>query len=128
MAAAESEVTVTETPPRLFHCSFCGKPQTEVAKLIAGPGVFICNECVALCLPILGEEPNKPADPAKIHTPESLATDKLVSLLTGYNRGFERIDQGMQDVVDVLRAREVSWAAIGEALGVSRQAAWKRFG
>ena len=30
-------------------CSFCGKPQSEVERLIAGPGVFICNECVELC-------------------------------------------------------------------------------
>jgi biotin operon repressor len=34
----------------------------------------------------------------------------------------------MQDVVDILREREVSWEMIGEALAVSRQAAWKRFG
>jgi ATP-dependent protease Clp ATPase subunit len=37
-------------------CSFCGKPQTQVAKLIAGPGVLICNECIALCNDILVEE------------------------------------------------------------------------
>jgi ATP-dependent protease Clp ATPase subunit len=30
-------------------CSFCGKKRTQVAKLVAGPGVFICDECVALC-------------------------------------------------------------------------------
>ena len=34
----------------------------------------------------------------------------------------------MQDIVDLLRERDISWSAIGEALGVSRQAAWKRFG
>lgn len=34
----------------------------------------------------------------------------------------------VQDIVDILRAREVNWAAIGKALAVSRQAAWKRFG
>ena len=37
-------------------CSFCGKTQKQVAKLIAGPGVFICNECVDLCVEILDEE------------------------------------------------------------------------
>ena len=31
-----------------IHCSFCGKSQDEVDKIIAGPGVYICNECVAL--------------------------------------------------------------------------------
>lgn len=41
---------------RLFHCSFCGKTQQEVRKLIAGPSVYICNECVTLCDDILREE------------------------------------------------------------------------
>jgi ClpX C4-type zinc finger len=36
-----------------FYCSFCGKDQNEVTKLIAGPTVFICNECVAICTHIL---------------------------------------------------------------------------
>jgi len=41
---------------RLLHCSFCGKSQDEVRKLIAGPSVFICDECVELCLDIIHEE------------------------------------------------------------------------
>jgi ATP-dependent Clp protease ATP-binding subunit ClpX len=39
-----------------LYCSFCGKSQHEVRKLIAGPTVFICDECVELCLDIVGEE------------------------------------------------------------------------
>jgi ATP-dependent Clp protease ATP-binding subunit ClpX len=39
-----------------FNCSFCGKSQHEVKKLIAGPSVFICNECVDLCVEIIAEE------------------------------------------------------------------------
>jgi hypothetical protein len=38
------------------------------------------------------------------------------------------VNAGMQDIVDILREREVSWATIGQTLAVSRQAAWKRFG
>ena len=41
---------------KLLVCSFCGKNQTEVRKLIAGPSVFICNECVDLCNDIINEE------------------------------------------------------------------------
>jgi hypothetical protein len=37
------------TAPKTLHCSFCGKSQHEVRKLIAGPTVFICDECVELC-------------------------------------------------------------------------------
>jgi hypothetical protein len=41
---------------RDFHCSFCGKPRREVVKLIAGPRVFICNECVAICRRAIDQE------------------------------------------------------------------------
>jgi ATP-dependent Clp protease ATP-binding subunit ClpX len=41
---------------KLLLCSFCGKNQHEVRKLIAGPTVFICDECVELCMDIIGEE------------------------------------------------------------------------
>jgi len=44
----------------LLKCSFCGKSQKQVKKLIAGPGVYICNECVGLCDDILAGEPEKP--------------------------------------------------------------------
>jgi hypothetical protein len=40
---------------RTFYCSFCGKSHREVSKLIAGPGVYICNECIDLCAAIVAE-------------------------------------------------------------------------
>jgi hypothetical protein len=116
-----------ETAARMFHCSFCAKPQTEVAKMVSGPGVLICNECVKLCESIMAQYPDQ-LEPAAINVPEKLPTDQLLTVLKGYNTAGERVDQAMQDVADILREREVSWAAIGETLGVSRQAAWKRFG
>ena len=42
--------------PTEQHCSFCNKEQHRVHKLIAGPGVFICDECVAVCQDIIAEE------------------------------------------------------------------------
>jgi ATP-dependent Clp protease ATP-binding subunit ClpX len=39
-----------------LYCSFCGKSQHEVRKLIAGPTVFICDECVELCMDIIRDE------------------------------------------------------------------------
>src|SRR5260370_9162581 len=50
-----SKVNGGETKKPL-HCTFCGKSQHEVRKLIAGPTVFICDECVELCMDIIGEE------------------------------------------------------------------------
>ena len=42
-------------PPSVFRCSFCNKSQREVEKLIAGPTVYICSECVEICNDILRE-------------------------------------------------------------------------
>jgi hypothetical protein len=58
-AAALSSVGSSDSaPPEVLFCSFCGKSQHDVKKLIAGPGVYICDECVELCTEIIeGEEP-----------------------------------------------------------------------
>ena len=47
---------MTSTNKNILYCSFCGKSQHEVRKLIAGPTVFICDECVELCMDIIKEE------------------------------------------------------------------------
>jgi hypothetical protein len=49
-------------PPAALHCSFCGKRQDQVSKLIAGPtpAVAICNECVELCSEIVAESLEPP--------------------------------------------------------------------
>ena len=44
------------TPEKLLYCSFCGKSQHEVKKLIAGPSVFVCDECIDLCNEIIRDE------------------------------------------------------------------------
>lgn len=50
---------------KLLYCSFCGKSQHEVRKLIAGPSVFICDECVDLCNDIIREEVQESSSEAK---------------------------------------------------------------
>ena len=111
----------TKKDPR--YCSFCGKNQDEVATLIAGPTVFICNECIGLCNRILEDK----GATARIRPAETASTESLLLMLKveGALDARRRIE--LQEIVDVLRKRDVSWATIGEALGVSRQAAWDRF-
>ncbi|MFY8061894.1 MAG: ATP-dependent Clp protease ATP-binding subunit ClpX [Arenimonas sp.] len=55
---------------KILYCSFCGKSQHEVTKLIAGPSVFICDECVALCNDIIREELQEKAGSARSHLPK----------------------------------------------------------
>jgi len=54
--------------PVPLSCSFCGKSQREVRKLIAGPTVYICDECIKVCNEILAEG-------ARIHDPVAVASD-----------------------------------------------------
>jgi hypothetical protein len=49
-----------QRPEGGFSCSFCGKTQREVRKLIAGPEVYICDECIRLCNDIIFDEENGP--------------------------------------------------------------------
>ncbi|HCK80091.1 MAG TPA: ATP-dependent Clp protease ATP-binding subunit ClpX, partial [Candidatus Competibacteraceae bacterium] len=59
---------------KLLYCSFCGKSQHEVRKLIAGPNVFICDECVELCNDIIREEMEEaaPATTNKLPKPQDI--------------------------------------------------------
>ena len=53
---SDDKITSANTSDKKISCSFCGKSQEEVKKLIAGPNVYICNECVVLCKDILVED------------------------------------------------------------------------
>src|SRR6187455_2619510 len=55
---------------KILYCSFCGKSQHEVRKLIAGPSEFICDECVELCNDIIREELEEKAHAARSHLPK----------------------------------------------------------
>jgi len=115
--------------PRTLFCSFCCKSQHDVKKLIAGPGVFICDECVTLCNTIVAEtpDPDPSAPPAKIDWPTNVPTGQLLTYLGAADSVLQHVRDRVQETVDILRKREVSWADIANALKVSRQAAWERF-
>ena len=63
---------------KLLYCSFCGKSQHEVRKLIAGPSVFVCDECVELCNDILREELEDRADKARDKLPKPQEIRKVL--------------------------------------------------
>jgi ATP-dependent Clp protease ATP-binding subunit ClpX len=106
----------------LLSCSFCGKSQERVAKLIAGPGVYICNECVGLCDDILAGE-----QVGSLRNWDEATDDELFGELTRMRNSYGFIDRAMGEHVKRLRSRDVSWARIGEAIGMTRQSAWERF-
>jgi hypothetical protein len=110
--------------PDALHCSFCGKSQRDVAKLVAGPFVFICDECVEMCNDVIA---GRPISDKGYKKPLERSTDQLLPLMGSVNYAADASRDFLQQVVDTLRSREVSWADIGAHLGVSRQSAWERF-
>jgi hypothetical protein len=103
-------------------CTFCGKSRLEVHRLIAGPGVHICNECVALCDDILAEELAPP-----LRDWDGMGDEDLLVEMVRVHLSHERVDLGVAAIVRRLRERGISWARIGDALGMTRQSAWERF-
>ena len=72
---------------KLLYCSFCGKSQHEVKKLIAGPSVFICDECIALCNDIIRDE--LPEEAAKAGRSDLPTPREISSILDQYVIGQE---------------------------------------
>ena len=72
---------------KLLYCSFCGKSQHEVRKLIAGPSVFVCDECVELCNDIIREELEDRAERARDKLPKP---SEIKKVLDEYVIGQER--------------------------------------
>jgi ATP-dependent Clp protease ATP-binding subunit ClpX len=79
----------------ILHCSFCGKSQHDVRNLVAGPGIYICDECSVLTIEIISETDG--------------TDDQLLELLP-------KLAKATDAVVDHLRAAGVPWARIQEAL------------
>lgn len=70
--------TTTSGGNRVLYCSFCGKSQHEVKKLIAGPSVFVCDECVELCNDIIRDETQQIIEEAPTHLPTPQEISKFL--------------------------------------------------
>ena len=106
---------------KTLRCSFCGKTEKEVARLLAGPHVHICDACVGACNRILE------ATPSTFAGWDKMTNEQLLGSLQTAEATVEATRAVLQAMIGELRKRKVSWEAIGKALGISRQAAWERF-
>ena len=104
-----TDTTDDKDNSKLLYCSFCGKNQHEVRKLIAGPSVFVCNECVDLCNDIIREELQKQVDVDNTALPKPKEIkSKLDEYVIGQERAkrvlavavynhYKRLECGIQD-------------------------------
>ena len=113
---------VSNAPAAPLTCSFCRKEQQHVGTFVAGPGVHICDACVALCSRLLTGKPT-----AAFAGWKKLTDDEMLATLPAASAAVDFAAEKLQEHVDMLRKRGVSWERIAGALGVSRQAAWERF-
>lgn len=117
--------TVAADRPVIASCSFCGKPNTEVAALVAGPGVYICDECVALCQQVIAERPA--TVPRLAPWQQATGLEAVLENLPRIARAAGLVEESLTGWVRRARELGATWARIGDALGMTRQSAWARF-
>ena len=105
---------------KLLYCSFCGKSQHEVRKLIAGPSVFICDECVELCNDIIREELEDAGETGQDKLPKPMEIKDVldeyvidqqrakkvlsVAVYNHYKRLHDRMDERTKDDIELAKS------------------------
>lgn len=118
-------MSATDDTALTLSCSFCGKADKQVNKLVAGPGVYICDGCVELCVQILAEPEEHPD--TQVPYWATSTDEEMLAHLPNVAAAGSQVDANLHARVGELRQRGVTWTRIGAALGTSRQAAWERF-
>ncbi|CAM4087421.1 ATP-dependent Clp protease ATP-binding subunit ClpX [Mycobacterium basiliense] len=113
-------------PAAQIWCSFCGKSNTEVDQLVAGPGVQICNDCVGIADAIMRKYRGKTRE-LRLPMWGSMTDQQMLSHIPRIAVVSKQVETDLRSWVQELRRREVTWSRIGEALGMTRQSAWERF-
>ena len=85
----------TKNSSKLLHCSFCGKNQNEVAKLIAGPSVFICDECVDLCNEIISDELEEKSSKSKEKLPKPHEINEILD-------NYQNKNYSKEDIINII--------------------------
>jgi len=84
-------VSEEQTEPQALSCNFCGKPRTTVKKLIAGPNVYICDECVTISYNIIAQE--KEVSESESYDYEDMTPKEIYDALSEYVVGHDEVKQ-----------------------------------
>ncbi len=109
----------------VLNCSFCAQPSTEVAKLIAGPSVYICDSCIGLCNEILtrDREPTPPGEGDERPLAEVLLA--RIRLRSRELAGMEAQLSGW--VAEARTSFGIDWSRLATELGTTPEAARERY-
>lgn len=126
LADAESARSSSEGsgPAPTLYCSFCGKSQHDVRKLVAGPAVFICDECVSLCTDFV-EDPLSEEDLSRLkqrgtENAHTMSTEDLAHYVERGRKGVERNQFTLQGIRRTLAMRDGDVPANDEILALPR--------
>jgi len=126
-----------QSAPQTLYCSFCGKSQHEVRKLIAGPTAFICDECVDICTDVVEpdddrelfrlmkgtEESGRLAYPALLDLARRMPTEELAHDVERGRKGVKRSRVALQDIERRLAMRDLEGAVDQNVLATMQQKA-----
>ena len=106
-------------------CSFCGLVGVESTKFAGGLGAMMCGDCLEYYHGVFASAERS----AAITRPpwDDMTDAELLSKLPLISMSAEQVNEFLREWVALLRSRKLSWAEIGNVMGVSRQAAWERF-
>jgi len=119
--AAQPRSSSAASPPnrppqeKLLHCSFCGKNQHEVKSLVAGPHVFICDECIDLCSDIIDEQLLRLIEGDEASA-RAMSTDRLSHYVDHARKGEQRHRLALQHIERMLALRRNATAVDDDIL------------
>ncbi|GAA4703876.1 hypothetical protein [Nocardioides conyzicola] len=107
------------------HCSFCGTKGKRGMRFGGGLGAMICESCVSHYHEVFASA----AKTSRAARPpwEAMSDAEILSNLPLISQTADEVNEFLVEWVELARSRKLSWAEIGKAMGVSRQAVWERF-
>ena len=112
--------------PADWSCSFCGRRGTEETRFAGGLGALMCSDCLTRFSAAIAA-PERAAERVVGWSDEDMSDTDMLDRLPLVAANSAQVDRYLRLWVGRIRERHLSYAEIGKALGVSRQAAWERF-